>query len=51
MMGGSLRHDVYRRMLGSLPMRILERTPSSVLIVKRFSEDDLDFMKDPFTCA
>jgi len=51
MMGGSLRHDVDRRMLGSLPMRILERTPSSVLIVKRFSEDDLDFMKDPFTCA
>jgi nucleotide-binding universal stress UspA family protein len=51
MMGGSLRHDVYRRMLGSLPMRILERTPSSVLIVKQLPEDDPDFMKAPFTCV
>jgi len=51
MMGGSLRHDVYRRMLGSLPMRILERTPSSVLIVKRLPEGDPEFMKAPFTCV
>jgi nucleotide-binding universal stress UspA family protein len=51
MMGGSLRHDVYRRMLGSLPMRILERTPSSVLIVKRLPVDDPEFMKAPFTCV
>ena len=51
MMGASLRHDVYRRMLGSLPMRILERTPSSVLIVKRLPEGDPEFMKEPFTCV
>jgi nucleotide-binding universal stress UspA family protein len=51
MMGASLRHDVYRRMLGSLPMRILERTPSSVLIVKRLPEGDPEFMKAPFTCV
>jgi nucleotide-binding universal stress UspA family protein len=51
MMGGSLRHDVYRRMVGSLPMRILDRTPSSVLIVKQLPEDDPDFMKEPFSCV
>jgi nucleotide-binding universal stress UspA family protein len=51
MMGGSLRHDVYRRMLGSLPMRVLQHTPSSVLIVKRLPEEDVDFMKDPLTCG
>lgn len=51
MMGGSLRHDVYRRMRGSLPMRILDRTPSSVLLVKRLPEDDPDFMKSPITCG
>ncbi len=50
MMGASLRHDVYRRMLGSLPLRVLDRALSSVLIVKRLPEDDPDFMKDPFTC-
>ena len=51
MMGGSLRHDVYRRVRGSLPMRILERTPSSVLLVKRLPEGDPDFMKDPGVCG
>jgi nucleotide-binding universal stress UspA family protein len=44
MMGSSLRHDVYRRILGSLPMRILESTPSSVLLVKRIPESDPEFM-------
>ena len=51
MMGASLRHDIYRRMLGSLPMRILHRTSSSVLIVKRLPEDDPEFMKEPFSCV
>jgi hypothetical protein len=32
-------------------MRILERTPSSVLIVKRLPEGDPEFMKAPFTCV
>ena len=33
-LGASLRHDVYRRLLGSLPSQILTRTKSSVLVVK-----------------
>jgi nucleotide-binding universal stress UspA family protein len=51
MMGSSLRHDVYRRMMGTLPMQILERTSSSVMLVKRLPEGDPDFMKIPFTCG
>jgi nucleotide-binding universal stress UspA family protein len=49
-MGASLRHDVYRRMLGSLPMQVLARTDASVLLVKLPPEADSDFFKDPFTC-
>jgi nucleotide-binding universal stress UspA family protein len=49
-MGASLRHDVYRRMLGSLPMQVLSKTASSVLLVKLPPEADSDFFKDPFTC-
>jgi len=49
-MGASLRHDIYRRMRGSLSIRILHRALSSVLIVKRLPADDPEFMKDPFTC-
>lgn len=49
-MGASLRHDVYRRMRGSLPMQVLERTSSSLLLVKLPPEADTDFMTDPFTC-
>ena len=51
MMGASLRHDVYRLMLGSLPMQILERSPASVLVVKLPPEADEEFMKEPFTCG
>jgi nucleotide-binding universal stress UspA family protein len=49
-MGASLRHDVYRRMRGSLPMEVLARTESSLLLVKLPPEADDDFFKDPFTC-
>jgi nucleotide-binding universal stress UspA family protein len=49
-MGASLRHDVYRRMLGSLPMQVLAQTASSVLLVKLPPESDSDFFTDPFTC-
>ncbi|MFZ0240013.1 MAG: universal stress protein [Desulfobacterales bacterium] len=49
-MGASLRHDVYRRMLGSLPMQVLAQTDASVLLVKLPPEADSDFFKDPFTC-
>jgi nucleotide-binding universal stress UspA family protein len=51
MLGSSLRHDVYRRIRGSLPLRILERTASSVLLVKRLPEGDPDFTKDPLACG
>jgi nucleotide-binding universal stress UspA family protein len=51
MMGSSLRHDVYRRVWGSLPMRVLEDTPASVLLVKWLSNGDSDFMQDPLTCG
>jgi nucleotide-binding universal stress UspA family protein len=33
-MGASLRHDVMRRMLGSLPMQVLDLTESSLLLAK-----------------
>lgn len=49
-MGSSLRHDVYRRMLGSIPMQVLALTDASVLLVKLPPEADSDFFKDPFTC-
>ena len=51
MMGSSLRHDVYRRIRGSLALQILESTPSSVLIVKRLPEGDPDFMGSPYSCG
>jgi nucleotide-binding universal stress UspA family protein len=38
----SLRHDVYRRLKGSLTIQILERTAASVLVVKGLPEDDLE---------
>jgi nucleotide-binding universal stress UspA family protein len=50
-MGASLRHDVYRRLLGSLPMQILEETDSSVLLVKLPPGADADLIKDPFVCG
>jgi len=46
-LGASLRHDVYRRFLGSLPIQILERTTSSVLVVKALPEEDQDYFADP----
>ena len=39
-MGASLRHDIYRRLMGSLPIQILARTASSVLVVKGLPEDE-----------
>jgi nucleotide-binding universal stress UspA family protein len=50
MMGASLRHDVYKRMLGSLPIKILSRTESSMILVKLPPDADKDYFKDPFTC-
>lgn len=50
MMGASLRHDVYRLMIGSLPMQIIERSPASVLIVKLPPETDDVFTEAPVNC-
>jgi nucleotide-binding universal stress UspA family protein len=37
--GASLRHDVYRRLKGSLAIQILARTEASVLVVKGLPEE------------
>ncbi len=49
-MGASLRHDVYRRMKGSLPLQILARTKSSVLLAKLPPEADSELFQKPFKC-
>ena len=49
-LGASLRHDVYRRLLGSLPIEILARTKSSILVVKALPEGDRDYFADPDSC-
>ena len=48
--GASLRHDVYRRLLGSLPIQILARTKSSVLVVKALPDGDRDYFADLDSC-
>jgi nucleotide-binding universal stress UspA family protein len=42
-MGASLRHDVYRRLVGSLPMQLLDASAASVLVVKGLPEGDPEF--------
>jgi nucleotide-binding universal stress UspA family protein len=49
-LGASLRHDVYRRLLGSLAIQILACTKSSVLVVKALPEDNRDVFEDPDSC-
>lgn len=49
-MGASLRHDVYRRMMGSMTMQVLTRTGSSFLLVKEPPEADEEYLRDPFSC-
>ncbi len=49
-MGASLRHDVYRRMLGSIPMQVLAKTKSSLLLAKLPPEAESEFVNSPFTC-
>ena len=45
-MAASLRHDLSRRVRGSLPLQILARTDSSVLVVKFPPEVNTDFFKE-----
>jgi len=47
-LGASLRHDVYRRMVGSVSMEVLSRSDSSVLLAKLPPEDGSECFKDPF---
>jgi nucleotide-binding universal stress UspA family protein len=49
-MGASLRHDVYRRMMGSMTMQILTRTDASFLLIKQPPEADAEYLRDPFSC-
>jgi nucleotide-binding universal stress UspA family protein len=49
-LGASLRHDVYRRILGSLAIQVLARAKSSVLVVKALPEDDKEIFGDPNSC-
>jgi nucleotide-binding universal stress UspA family protein len=48
--GASLRHDVYRRTLGTLPMRLLARTQASVLLAKAPPEADPGTYQGRFAC-
>jgi nucleotide-binding universal stress UspA family protein len=45
-MGASLRHDLSRRLKGSLPLEVSAWTDSSVLVVKFPPEGDTDFFKE-----
>jgi nucleotide-binding universal stress UspA family protein len=49
-MGASLRHDLYRRTVGSISMEVLSRSDSSVLLVKLPPEADSDYFKEAFAC-
>jgi nucleotide-binding universal stress UspA family protein len=49
-LGASMRHDVYRRTRGSLPLRVLARTKASVLLSKAPPEADPGTYTDRFTC-
>ncbi len=45
-LGESGKHDVHRRTIGTLPMRILPRTEASVLIVKQPAAPDPDWFEE-----
>ena len=49
-MGGSLRHDLHLRVRGSIPLQVLAKTESSVLLAKLPPEVDTDFFENLDTC-
>ncbi len=49
-MGASLKHDVHHRVRGSLPLQLLAKTESSLLLAKRPPEVDTDFFQELDTC-
>ena len=50
LMGASLKHDVHHRVRGSLPLQILSKTESSLLLAKLPPELGLDLFKDLGVC-
>ncbi len=48
--GGSLRHDLYRRLRGSLAIQLLARTNASTLVVKSLPEDYPGDYQDADSC-
>ena len=49
-MGESHMHDVRRRTLGTLPLKVLSRTEASFLMVKQPTEPDPEMFEESFTC-
>jgi nucleotide-binding universal stress UspA family protein len=49
-MGESHMHDVRRRTLGTLPMKVLPRTDASFLLVKQPTEPDPEMFDESFSC-
>jgi len=49
-MGASLKHDVHHRVRGSLPLQVLSKSESSLLLAKLPPELDIDFFRDLDTC-
>jgi nucleotide-binding universal stress UspA family protein len=49
-MGESHLHDVRRRTLGTLPLKVLPRTDASFLLVKQPTEPDPEMFEESFTC-
>lgn len=49
-MGESLRHDVYRRVVGSLPIQFLGASEASLLLVKLPPEAEGELFGEAFTC-
>ncbi len=49
-MSESHMHDVRRRTLGTLPMKVMPRTDASFLMVKQPTEPDPEMFEETFTC-
>lgn len=49
-MGESHMHDVRRRTLGTLPLKVLPRTEASFLMVKQPTEPDPEMFEESFSC-
>lgn len=49
-MGESHMHDVRRRTLGALPMKVLPRTDASILMVKQPTEPDPEMFEETYSC-